>query len=64
MNPQVRHSVTSFEAVQGTRDDILAGADRFAPDVMVVDCTMDAGLEVAHVLGLPSAVLPSIRLRT
>ncbi len=48
----------------GTRDDILAGADRFAPDVMVVDCTMDGGLEVAHVLGLPSAVLPSIRLRT
>jgi UDP:flavonoid glycosyltransferase YjiC (YdhE family) len=41
----------------GTRDDILAGADRFAPDVVVVDCMMDAGLEAAHVLGLPSAVL-------
>jgi hypothetical protein len=41
----------------GTRDDILAGADRFAPDVVVVDCMMDAGLEVAHLLGLPSAVL-------
>jgi UDP:flavonoid glycosyltransferase YjiC (YdhE family) len=41
----------------GTRDDILAGADRFAPDVVVVDCMMDAGLEAAHLLGLPSAVL-------
>jgi len=41
----------------GTRDDILAGADRFAPDVVVVDCMMDTGLEAAHLLGLPSAVL-------
>ena len=41
----------------GTRDDILAGADRFAPDVVVVDCMMDIGLEAAHLLGLPSAVL-------
>jgi len=41
----------------GTRDDILAGADRFAPDVVVVDCMMGAALEAAHLLGLPSAVL-------
>ena len=41
----------------GTRDDILAGADRFAPGVVVVDCMMGAGLEAAHLLGLPSAVL-------
>jgi hypothetical protein len=45
----------------GTRDDILAGADRFAPDVVVVDCMMDAGLEAAHMLGLPSAVLVHLR---
>jgi UDP:flavonoid glycosyltransferase YjiC (YdhE family) len=41
----------------GTRDDILADADRFAPGVVVVDCMMDAGLKAAGVLGLPSAVL-------
>jgi hypothetical protein len=39
-----------------TRDDILTEANGFAPDV-VVDCMMDAGLEAAHVLGLPCAVL-------
>ena len=43
-----------------TKEELL---ESVWPDVMVVDCTMDAGLEVAHVLGLPSAVLPSIRLR-
>ena len=41
----------------GTRNDILASADRFGPDVVVVDCMMDAGLAAAHMLGLPSAVL-------
>jgi UDP:flavonoid glycosyltransferase YjiC (YdhE family) len=41
----------------GTRDDILAEAECFAPDVVVVDCMMDAALEAAHTLALPSAVL-------
>jgi UDP:flavonoid glycosyltransferase YjiC (YdhE family) len=41
----------------GTRDDILTEAKGFAPDVVVVDCMMDAGLEAARMLGLPSAVL-------
>jgi hypothetical protein len=41
----------------GTRDDILAQAEAFAPDVVVVDCMMGAGLEAAHELGRPSAVL-------
>jgi UDP:flavonoid glycosyltransferase YjiC (YdhE family) len=41
----------------GTRDDILAEAECFVPDVVVVDCMMDAALEAAHVLALPSAVL-------
>jgi UDP:flavonoid glycosyltransferase YjiC (YdhE family) len=41
----------------GPRDDILAEATGFAPDVVVADCMMGAGLEAAHLLGLPSAVL-------
>jgi UDP:flavonoid glycosyltransferase YjiC (YdhE family) len=41
----------------GTRDDILAEAKGFAPDVVVVDCMMDAGLQAASELGRPSAVL-------
>jgi UDP:flavonoid glycosyltransferase YjiC (YdhE family) len=41
----------------GTRDDIVTEAKGFAPDVVVVDCMMSAGLEAAHVLGLPRAVL-------
>lgn len=41
----------------GTRGDILAEANGFAPDVVVVDCMMGAGLQAAHELGLPSAVL-------
>jgi UDP:flavonoid glycosyltransferase YjiC (YdhE family) len=41
----------------GTRDDIVTEAKGFAPDVVVVDCMMGAGLEAAHVLGLPRAVL-------
>jgi UDP:flavonoid glycosyltransferase YjiC (YdhE family) len=40
-----------------TRDDILLEAKDFAPDVMVVDCMMDAGYEAASQLGLPTAVL-------
>jgi UDP:flavonoid glycosyltransferase YjiC (YdhE family) len=40
-----------------TRDDILNEAASFAPDVVVVDCMMDAGLEAARMLGLPTAVL-------
>jgi UDP:flavonoid glycosyltransferase YjiC (YdhE family) len=40
-----------------TRDDILTEAKGFAPDVVVVDCMMGAGLEAAHMLALPSAVL-------
>jgi UDP:flavonoid glycosyltransferase YjiC (YdhE family) len=40
-----------------TREDVLAEARDFAPDVVVVDCMMGAGLEAAHELGLPSAVL-------
>ena len=41
----------------GTRDDILTEAEDFAPDVVVVDCMMGAGLEASHTLGSPSAVL-------
>jgi UDP:flavonoid glycosyltransferase YjiC (YdhE family) len=40
-----------------TRDDIVAQADRFAPDVLVVDCMMGAALDAADLLGLPTAVL-------
>jgi UDP:flavonoid glycosyltransferase YjiC (YdhE family) len=40
-----------------TRDDILAAADEFVPDVVVVDCMLGAGLEAAHLLGQPTAVL-------
>jgi UDP:flavonoid glycosyltransferase YjiC (YdhE family) len=41
----------------GTRDDILTEAKSFAPDVVVVDCMMGAGLQAAHMLALPRAVL-------
>jgi UDP:flavonoid glycosyltransferase YjiC (YdhE family) len=41
----------------GPRDDILTAANGFAPDVVVVDCMMGAGLEAASLLGLRSAVL-------
>jgi UDP:flavonoid glycosyltransferase YjiC (YdhE family) len=40
-----------------TRDDILVEAKDFSPDVVVVDCMMDAGYEAARQLGLPNAVL-------
>jgi UDP:flavonoid glycosyltransferase YjiC (YdhE family) len=41
----------------GTRDDIRTEIDNFAPDVVVVDCMIGAGLEVADALDLPRAVL-------
>ncbi len=40
-----------------TRDDILAHATDFGPDVVVVDCMMNAAYEAAILLGMPSAVL-------
>jgi len=40
-----------------TRDDILAEASDFAPDVVMVDCMLRAGLDAARMLDLPSAVL-------
>lgn len=39
-----------------TRDDILAEGREFGPDVVVVDCMMDAGFDAALLLGLPTAV--------
>ena len=46
-------------ALTGTavRDDIIASADEFRPDVVVVDCMLDAGFEAGRALGLPIAVL-------
>jgi UDP:flavonoid glycosyltransferase YjiC (YdhE family) len=41
----------------GTRDDIRTEIDNFSPDVVVVDCMIGAGLEVADTLDLPRAVL-------
>ncbi len=40
-----------------TRDDILAEAAAFAPDVLVIDCMLGAGFDAARQLRLPSAVL-------
>lgn len=40
-----------------TSDDILKQANDFAPDVVVVDCMLGAGLVAAGTLGLPTAVL-------
>jgi UDP:flavonoid glycosyltransferase YjiC (YdhE family) len=40
-----------------TRDDILAEAADFAPDVVVVDCMMLSGVEAAKQVGRPTAVL-------
>ena len=40
-----------------TRADILTEAKGFAPDVVAVDCMMGAGLQAAHELGRPTAVL-------
>jgi len=46
-------------ALTGTavRDDIVAEANKFRPDVVVVDCMLDAGFEAGRALGLPIAVL-------
>jgi UDP:flavonoid glycosyltransferase YjiC (YdhE family) len=41
----------------GTRDDIRNQVKDFRPDVLVVDCMVGAGLEVADTLGLPYAIL-------
>jgi UDP:flavonoid glycosyltransferase YjiC (YdhE family) len=49
--------LTPALAGPGTRDDILTDANGFAPDVVVVDCMMGAGLAAARELGLPRAVL-------
>jgi UDP:flavonoid glycosyltransferase YjiC (YdhE family) len=40
-----------------TKQDILDEARGFAADVIVVDCMIDAGLDAARTLGLPTAVL-------
>ena len=40
-----------------TRDDILAEAGAFDPDVLVLDCMMRSSFEAARELGLPAAVL-------
>jgi hypothetical protein len=42
---------------RATRDDILAEAEVFAPDVVVVDCMLGAGFDAALMLGSPTAVL-------
>jgi UDP-glucoronosyl and UDP-glucosyl transferase len=41
----------------GTRDDIRTEIEDFGPDVVVVDCMIGVGLEVADTLDLPRAVL-------
>ena len=40
-----------------TKDDILAEAAAFAPDVLVTDCMLGAGFDAARQLRLPTAVL-------
>ncbi len=42
---------------RGARDDILAQAKEFEPDVLVLDCMMGAGFDAAGILGIPTAVL-------
>ncbi len=42
---------------RGTRDDIRTEIEDFSADVVVVDCMVGAGLEVADTLDLPRAVL-------
>ncbi len=48
----------------GTRDDIRNEIEGFAPDAVVVDCMISAGLEVADTLDLPRAVLMHILYST
>ena len=40
-----------------TRDDVIAEGQSFAPDVLVVDCMMEAALTAARQLRLPTAVI-------
>lgn len=40
-----------------TRDEILAEAAAFAPDVLIIDCMLGAGFDAARQLRLPTAVL-------
>jgi UDP:flavonoid glycosyltransferase YjiC (YdhE family) len=40
-----------------THDDIVTTASEFNPDVLVIDCMMNAGFDAVRTLGLPSAVL-------
>jgi UDP:flavonoid glycosyltransferase YjiC (YdhE family) len=42
---------------QETRDDIRTEIENFAPDVVVVDCMIGAGLEVLDTLDVPRAIL-------
>jgi UDP:flavonoid glycosyltransferase YjiC (YdhE family) len=48
----------------GTRDDIRTEIEDFSPDVVVVDCMISAGLEVADTLDLPRAVLMHVLYST
>jgi UDP:flavonoid glycosyltransferase YjiC (YdhE family) len=48
----------------GTRADIGAEIEAFAPDVVVTDCMIGAGLEVADTLDLPRAVLMHVLYAT
>jgi UDP:flavonoid glycosyltransferase YjiC (YdhE family) len=48
----------------GTRDDIRTEIEDFSPDVLVVDCMLGAGLEVADTLDLPRAVLMHVLYST
>ena len=41
----------------GTHDDIVTTAREFDPDVLVIDCMMNAAFDAVRTLGLPSAVL-------
>jgi UDP:flavonoid glycosyltransferase YjiC (YdhE family) len=43
-----------------TRDDILAEARAFTPDVLVLDCMLGAGFAAARQLRLPTAVLTHV----
>jgi UDP:flavonoid glycosyltransferase YjiC (YdhE family) len=48
----------------GTRDDIRTEIEDFAPDAVVVDCMISAGLELADALDLPRVVLIHILYST
>jgi UDP:flavonoid glycosyltransferase YjiC (YdhE family) len=52
--------VVSLLHGRATRDDILAEAYAFRPDVLVLDCMMGAGFAAARELGLPTAVLTHV----